>query len=456
MQNFLRLLLVILAINFCTYGLTNASAELDKAAPLYVGWAAADITPQKPIALTGQLHKRISKSVLDPLTATVLALETRGENGSCEQAIMISCDIISIKKVIQQRLRQQVKELIPDFDASKLFLNATHTHTAPGFIDGAYKGLYDVSQDEGVMKPSEYADFFLERVAKAVVVAWENRKPGGMSWGLGHAVVGMNRRAHYFDGSTVMYGKTNKEEFSNLEGYEDQSVNLLFFWNGDGQLSGMVINLACPSQETEGLSDVSADFWHDVRVELKKRYSPDIFILPQCSAAGDLSPHLMFNKRAEEAMRKRRGLSRRREIARRIVNAVDDVMPLAKKEIDSKLVFKHQSVEIKLPTVDPSLMPFYNTEPTDAVEMHVIRLGDMAIATNSFELYLDYGVRIKARSKALLTFLVQLSSQNNGYLPTEKATQGGGYSADKYVVGPEGGQVLVNKTVQLINSMWDE
>ncbi len=458
MKNYLQVLVVLLTLSFCVNEITNASEQTQQELnmPLYVGWAAADITPQKPIALTGQLHKRISKSVLDPLTATVLALETRGENGSSEQAIMVSCDVISIKKVIQQRLRQQVKELIPDFDISKLFLNATHTHTGPGFIDGAYKGLYDVSNDEGVMKASEYADFFLERVAPTVVKAWKNRQPGGMSWGLGHAVVGMNRRAHYFDGTTVMYGKTDQDEFSNLEGYEDHSVNLLFFWNRNGQLSGMIINIACTSQETEGLSDISADFWHEVRLELKKRYSPDIFILPQCSAAGDLSPHLMFNKRAEEAMRERRGLSRRREIARRIVNAVDDVMPLAKKEIDTKMVFKHASVEISLPTVDPSLAPFYNTEPTDAVELHILRLGDMAIATNPFELYLDYGVRIKARSKALLTFLVQLSSQNNGYLPTEKATQGGGYSADKYVVGPEGGQVLVNKTVQLINAMWDE
>ncbi|MHC4527814.1 MAG: hypothetical protein ACYS29_08050, partial [Planctomycetota bacterium] len=40
---------------------------------LYVGWASADITPRRPVALVGQMSKRISQSVLDPLTATVLA-----------------------------------------------------------------------------------------------------------------------------------------------------------------------------------------------------------------------------------------------------------------------------------------------------------------------------------------------------------------------------------------------
>jgi hypothetical protein len=62
---------------------------------------------------------------------------------------------------------------------------------------------------------------------------------------------------------------------------------------------------------------------------------------------------------------------------------------------------------------------------------------------------------MKARSKAVLTFIVQLSSHCSGYLPTAEAVKGGGYSADKYLVGPEGGQVLVNETVKLINAMWD-
>jgi hypothetical protein len=54
-----------------------------------------------------------------------------------------------------------------------------------------------------------------------------------------------------------------------------------------------------------------------------------------------------------------------------------------------------------------------------------------------------------------VTFLVQLSCQHSGYLPTEKAIEGGGYSADKFIVGPIGGQVLVDETVRRINAMWD-
>ncbi|MCH5372734.1 MAG: hypothetical protein JJ992_02070, partial [Planctomycetes bacterium] len=103
------------------------------------------------------------------------------------------------------------------------------------------------------------------------------------------------------------------------------------------------------------------------------------------------------------------------------------------------------------------------------VELHVLRLGDVAIATNPFELFLDYGVQIEARSPALQTFLIQLagaSHEHAYYLPTPRAMAGGAlddkpftnYSATvmNNMVGPEGGQVLVDRTVEAIQELWKE
>lgn len=56
-------------------------------------------------------------------------------------------------------------------------------------------------------------------------------------------------------------------------------------------------------------------------------------------------------------------------------------------------------------------------------------MGDIAIATDTMELFLDFGNRIKARSYAEQTFIVQLCCGNGGYLPTEKAEKAGHYSA---------------------------
>ena len=94
-------------------------------------------------------------------------------------------------------------------------------------------------------------------------------------------------------------------------------------------------------------------------------------------------------------------------------------------------------------------------QPNYQMELHVIRLGDVAICTNPFELFTDYGICIQARSKAVQTFAIQLVGQGT-YVPTTRAAKAGGYSAivESNRVGPEGGQVLVDKTVETINSLW--
>jgi sugar phosphate isomerase/epimerase len=422
--------------------------------PLAVGWATTDITPPKPVALVGQLHKRISTGVRDPLTATALALETRGERGEREQAMLISCDVLFIQRVVQQRLQEMLKPLLPDLDVRKVFLNATHTHTGPGFVDSTFGNLYDVSKDPGVMKAADYADFFLERVRQAVVEAWRGRKPGALSWALSHAVVGWNRRAHYADGKSVMYGDAAAANFSHVEGPQEPALDLLFFWTPERQWSGVLVNLACTSQETENLNEVSADLWHDVRLALRERHGPGLFVLPQCAPAGDLSPHPIYRQQAQQIMDQRRGLSRRRELARRIANAVDDARPVAAAAAQDRLIFRHTVATVDLPEHQPPAAPFYATDSVHPLEFHVLRLGEVALATNPFELFVDYATRIEARSRATLTLLVQLSCSNSGYLPTERAVAGGGYSADKFLVGPAGGQVLVEETSRRINELF--
>jgi hypothetical protein len=464
----------------------SESSEIPKENKILIGWAEKSITPARPVILTGQFHARISKNINDPITSTALAIESGDD-----QAIMVSCDLVGIKEGLQDRLREILKPKLSGFDTRKLFLNATHTHTGPETSEGHYP-----KQDKAVMTPTEYSDFLLGCLSDVIVQAWENRKPGGVSWAFGHAVVGHNRRASYFDGSTQMYGSTNREDFECIEGYEDHSLDMLFFWDQEQKPAGIVINIACPSQVTEGASYVSADFWHEVRVELRKRYSEDLFILPQCSAAGDQSPHFLLHSRAEESMRKRKGVSERQEIAIRIANAIDYVFPQAKSDIRTYLPFKHIVQDINLPVRrvtekelevakqeydklskrqphdsgsseyvmmqrSKGLIDRYEKQankPFHQMELHVIRFGDIAIATNPFELFLDYGLRIKARSKALQTFVVQIACAYNGYLPTARALSGKGYGAEAASnrVGPEGGQELVNQTVRLINEMWND
>lgn len=477
---------------------------------LYIGKSEANITPVLPVALDGQFHLRIAETARTPLLANVLVLESRNGNKIIDQAVFVACDLVGIPLLLTEMVRQEVRKKIPELEASKIIISATHTHTGPVTVRVPSWG-YNIPK-EGVSQPEDYQKLFTHNVTEAIVSAWKARKPGSVTWGQTYANVGRNRRAIYewgpnhksdnrtsiyLDGTARMYGNTNMPEFRSLEGYEDHDVNTLFFWDKSGKLIATSVQLACPSQEVEGDSAVDADFWHAVRTALKQHFGADMVIMGWCGASGDQSPHLMYGRKAEERMRKLQHLNRIDAIAKQIVKAVVESYEIVKDDRYTDVQLGHTREVLQLPmrmvtkeeyedskrivketadqtAADPKMkdkilakMTWYdavvqryemqktNPAPTYDAEIHVVRLGDIVICTNPFELFTDYGIRIQARSKALQTFTIQLAGPGT-YLPTAKAVEGGSYSAivQSNQVGPEGGQVLVNETVKHIDFLW--
>jgi hypothetical protein len=463
-----------------------------------IGWATADITPTGPASLFGQYYERISTYVESPLTITVCAIES-----DKEQAIMVSMDLLCSTTALQDALRKVLAPLMPEFDLKKLFLFATHTHSAPEPAEG-----------------TAYTQMLLDKISIAVVEAWNTRKPAGISHSLGYAVVGHNRRVQYANGTTEMYGATGRADFVGIEGASDSSVDMLFCWDADEQLTGIVLNVPCPSQVTESKYYVSADYWSEVRKQLKDRISEKIYLLPQCGAAGDISPRdLPRGYRAGEPnMWDVPGMV---EIGKRLASAVEEKYKEARQNICTTPVFKHRVVDLNIPLRTVSKQEYEESleivneinsrEPEDKnspdtawnrflaemkaneeiqdfgpwdnkntdygiirkkeiavkqyleqtqgacykAELHIIRLGDIAIASNPFELFVDYGFAIKGRSKAPQTFVLQLSCDYADYLPTERALAGGGYSAMATMIGHDGGALLVDETIKEINKLWE-
>jgi hypothetical protein len=437
----------------CVFSAMSAGGAEPPAGQLYVGWATVDITPSERVVLDGSGYKRVTNEVEDPVTATVLALETRSEAGSVEQAIMISFDLVRMTKEVHEGLQRIAGERLKDFDSEKLFSGATHTHCGPS-ISYASTGpgeLYDISEEKDVMTPQQYIQFLYERVGAGIVEAWESRKPAGFSWALGEAVVGYNRRLTYSDGSAIMGFDVSRPDFSHVEGYEDHGVEMLFFWDTNQKLTGMLLNIACPSQV--GRRAISADFWHQIREGLKAKYGKEISVFAQCAAAGDQCPDVIIRAKAQKIMLQRMGISWKQALANRVIRAVDNVWPSAQQDVQTQPVFGHKTVKMDLPNKQSYNASRWKTS-TVPIEFHVIRLGDIAIATNPFELFLDYGIQMKGRSTAILTLVSQLTCDTVGYLPTRRAVAGGDYSAVNHEVGPKGGRVLVDETVKAINSMW--
>ncbi len=69
-----------------------------RAAELKVGARSLSITPDDPVALSGQMHTRISRNVESPVTANALAIEAVEGGKMVDQAIFVSCDLVAIRE----------------------------------------------------------------------------------------------------------------------------------------------------------------------------------------------------------------------------------------------------------------------------------------------------------------------------------------------------------------------
>jgi len=256
-------------------------------------------------------------------------------------------------------------------------------------------------------------------------------------------------------------------------------------------------------------------------MELAKKHG-DIFVLSQCAAAGDLSPRTLHYKTAEARRYALKygpeqrpmdceypyELFNRKDICQRICAAFDEVLSWAAKEKYADLPVLHKTQIISLDrwpikeeefnfareelakieegdytfTGNPledfrantirltsmnrfrDIIRRYERQQETAyeqMELHTIRVGDIAFATNSFELYLNYQHRIQARSPFTQTFIVQWCAQPtgcgaSGYLATERGEQNVGYSANIYSnrVSSKGGDTLVAETLTALKELY--
>ena len=488
---------------------------------LLIGWAEESIVPEKKVMLAGQLYERISEYVESDITVTAMAVEADGE-----QMIMVSVDVVSISDILLELARNKFSTMTKDIAAEKIIVSAIHTHTSIKYgsapmvtknilneflpKDRQYTAL--VEPDNEVLQGDEATEFLAEKIAIAAKKAWDNRAEAFYANAFGRAVVGHCRRVVYDDGSAKMWGDTNNANFMELEGGNDSGVELLYTFNKDRKLTGVVANIACPAQVLEHRSFISSDYWGKVKQFLREEFGPDLYLLALCGAGGDQCPRDMIRwvnpetpindphikrehyieRKADPSMFDIRGCTL---IGKRVANEIIAVYEELD-ELKGEAEFKHKVINYDLPLrkatpaeyekavreieyyvqknkdkevfnyEDNAAMYVYagtiaryrrqQTEETVPVEIHIVKLGNIAIATNPFELFLDYGNRIKARSKAEQTFLCQLTCGRMGYLPTAKAERGSHYSA--YItsgnVGHEGGDMLVRKSIAEINDMW--
>ena len=491
---------------------------------LRIGWATRDVSTDLPVIIPGGFSRPVSLGMTDKLTVTALVID----NG-VDQVIFLSCDHVHLGAYNVRQIKNLVAKMEPKLPRDKWIVNSTHTHAGAALLG---PGRHGVPEGTPFDEKAEYRTMFIRSAAEAIVEAWRKRALGKIAWGHGFVVAGFSRRTIYKEdltkisrlkrdpNSPVMLGRgtmhgPNIPEFSHYEAGMDPFANYLFTFDMNDKLTGAIINISTTAQcGNSERAHLSADFWHEARLAFKAKYG-DIYILPQCAAAGDITPIQQHYKKAQMRRLKlkygdraeHRTIRYRMDIADRILASFDEVLSWASKDKRFMLPICHTTIRPKLkravyspedvaaaqqrldelektplpeeadPVAKTKSVSYRATQrgkftkvaknpehiakmPALETEMHIVRIGDIAFASNPFELFIDYMHRIQRQSPYELTFIVQLAQMGGtpgGYLPTERAVANRGYSAEpySYSIAPAGGDTLVVETVKELRRLYN-
>ena len=121
-----QLNLMAIAALFCILTLSSDILSKEPAGSLRAGAAKVDITPQKPVKMSGYSgRKGLSQGVHDPLSARVVAFANGGK-----RLVLVSTDLIGFYDATAKYIREILLKKF-ELDPSELFLSAIHTHAGP-------------------------------------------------------------------------------------------------------------------------------------------------------------------------------------------------------------------------------------------------------------------------------------------------------------------------------------
>jgi len=137
--------------------------------PFRAGAVAVDITPEQfPIVVNGGFQPRYAEKAHDPLHARGLVLD----DGETQIAIVVVDSCVLDRPILDDAKRRA--EQLTGIPTSRMFISATHTHSAPAVV-----GALGTDPDE------RYRDFLTKKIAEAVQQAQKNLASAQIGWAVG-------------------------------------------------------------------------------------------------------------------------------------------------------------------------------------------------------------------------------------------------------------------------------
>lgn len=253
----------------------GVSAEL-KPESWQAGIAKARITPQESMWLSGYGSRdKPSEGVRTELWAKALALaSTNGVRG-----IVVTLDLVGVDRSLSQSIRTALEKATA-VPAQHISLLCSHTHTGP--VTGRNLGAMYFFGAEQAAKVSAYEPWLTTQVVAACKEAVAAMSPAKLSYAVGHATFGVNRR-------------NNPEPLvearragGTLAGPVDYEVPVLRISDAEAGIKGIVFGYACHATVLADFQ-FSGDYPGFAQLELERRF-PGIVSMFAAGCGADINP----------------------------------------------------------------------------------------------------------------------------------------------------------------------
>lgn len=419
---------------------------------IQAGFGTVDITPPLGTEKMGWKRIIVSDTVLDPLYARVLVVQS-GE----DRVAFVQLDTAVIERSDTLRIRERIARLY-DFPPDAIMVAATHNHAGPAV---GYDG--DTKPDAG------YVASLIERVIEAFGEALANLNPVEIGFGSGYEFrVAHNRRVVMRDGTVRTHGKFTDPNALYIEGPIDPEVTVMAVRRPGGELLGAVINYACHPTHEGGSTKLTAGFPGVLARELGAQGCPVTLFLN--GAAGNV-----HTDRPEDGGKPRP----MEECGALLAETVGTV--LAGVEYHHELPLRYSRTEIDLPYrelteaeirgttrgaqrfIDPkiyereiaSLRRHIAANPTERAEVQAFHFGEHVYVSVPGELFVELGLEIKTRAYPKRVSVVGYANGSVGYLPHRAAFERGGYETTfcgSSRLAPGAGEQVVEAALSLLTA----
>ena len=445
-------------------------------------FAERDITPEIGMEQPGGYGKFYHKTFHDSCKVRAAVFDD-GRN----VVALVGVDALAVPRALVERCRQAIAEQC-GIPGHAVLIGASHSHSS-GPIEGVMPGEYEhasplvkrLAYEQSTCVNPVYLERVRTEIVTAVCQAYSYRQPALCAVGKGREdKAGYNRRIRMKNGQTWSHPHPGNPDMVEYAGPIDPEVGVIAAWDSKGRMLGSIVNYACHATTSPG--GISANWIYYLEKTIRGAMESDAPVVFLQGACGDVTQVDNFSRYATppgEDWARLVGARVGAEAVKVLVTQPrGSLAPLDAKSTVLRIPRRKPRPErvrrsLELVQRDPKqvgitewtfakeivmLDAIIEREPVAGVEVQAMQVGPAVFLTNPAELFVEFGLDLKARSPFPYTFPVELANGLVGYVPTEEAfgPHGGGYetrltSYSNLEIGA--GRKMVSAALELAGAM---